>query len=52
MNKYFSAILRAQHRRSTLRHLQGMDDRMLRDIGVSREDLAGMMSGTNRGNKN
>ena len=52
MNKYFSAILRAQQRRSTLRHLQGMDDRMLRDIGVSRDDLASMMTGSNRRNVN
>jgi uncharacterized protein YjiS (DUF1127 family) len=45
MNKYISAFLRIQNRRSTLRHLQGMDDRLLRDIGIDRNNLDSLMHG-------
>ena len=44
MNKYLSAFFRGQQRRSALRHLQGMDDRMLRDIGITRDDLSTMVT--------
>jgi uncharacterized protein YjiS (DUF1127 family) len=48
MNKFFSTLVRSQQRRSTLRYLQGMDDRMLRDIGVTRDDLPALMAGSAR----
>jgi uncharacterized protein YjiS (DUF1127 family) len=48
MNNLFSVLVRNQQRRSALRYLQGMDDRMLRDIGVTRDDLSALMTGSTK----
>jgi uncharacterized protein YjiS (DUF1127 family) len=48
MNKYLSAFVTAQKRRATLRQLTNMDDRMLADIGITREDLSTIMMGSSR----
>jgi uncharacterized protein YjiS (DUF1127 family) len=46
MNNFMSSFLRGQRRRAEFRHLQAMDDRLLADIGLSRSDVADLMSGS------
>ena len=45
MTSLFSLLFRRSEKRRTYADLLQMDDRMLRDIGVSRSDLYLMMAG-------
>ena len=42
----FSSLFRRSEKRRTYASLMQMDDRLLRDIGISRSDLHQMMQGT------
>ena len=46
MISLFSSLFRHSEKRRAYTDMLQMDDRMLRDIGVSRSDLRKMMDGT------
>ncbi len=46
MISLFSALFRRSEKRRTYTDMLQMDDRMLRDIGISRSDLHRMMAGS------
>jgi uncharacterized protein YjiS (DUF1127 family) len=45
---YFSTLFRRAERNKTLSDLLKLDDHLLRDIGLTRADVAFMRSGRNR----
>lgn len=46
MTSYLSALFRRSAERKTFSELMKLDDRLLRDIGLTRGDLHTMMSGS------
>jgi uncharacterized protein YjiS (DUF1127 family) len=46
MPSFFSTLLRTSNKRRAYADLLQLDDRMLRDIGVTRSDLRLMMNGS------
>jgi uncharacterized protein YjiS (DUF1127 family) len=51
MSSYFSALLRRASNRRTYASLLALDDRLLADMGLTRNDLHQMMAGTRTASK-